>query len=271
MDDPFALTGKVALVTGSGMGIGKAIALGMAQAGADSVLNDIDQDALQTAREEISSVTNATVVAVRASVGVPSEIELLFDQVDSEFGQLNILVNNVGTVKRHRPEVHPLEDWHAVQSIGVTASLLMAQQAWKRFVDQRSGGSIINIMSIAGVTALGRGNLSHSMNKGAIGMLTKELAVEWAKYGIRVNAILPCQVLTEGFQRWLDSPTFDPNLMSKFLEGIPMNRLAMPEDIAGPAVFLASEAASMVTGVLLPVDGGNLALNAGGSHTWETA
>jgi len=78
-------------------------------------------------------------------------------------------------------------------------------------------------------------------------------------------------VMTKGFQAWLDSPTFDPALMDRFLTGIPMNRLATPEDIAGPAVFLASEAASMVTGVLFPVDGGNLALNAGGSHTWATA
>jgi NAD(P)-dependent dehydrogenase (short-subunit alcohol dehydrogenase family) len=75
-------------------------------------------------------------------------------------------------------------------------------------------------------------------------------------------------VLTEGFQRWLDSPEFDPNLMTNFLSGIPMNRLANPDDMVGPAVFLASDAASMVTGALLPVDGGNLALNAGGSHTW---
>jgi NAD(P)-dependent dehydrogenase (short-subunit alcohol dehydrogenase family) len=130
------------------------------------------------------------------------------------------------------------------------------------------GGSIINISSIAGATALGRGNLTHSVNKGGVNQLTRELAVEWAKHNIRVNAILPCQVLTEGFQRWLDSPEFDPNLMTNFLSGIPMNRLANPDDMVGPAVFLASDAASMVTGALLPVDGGNLALNAGGSHTW---
>ena len=111
-----------------------------------------------------------------------------------------------------------------------------------------NGGSIINISSIAGALALGRGNLAHSANKGAINQMTKELAVEWAKYGIRVNAILPCQVLTEGFQEWIDSPTFDPAMMESFLRGIPMNRLAKPEDMAGPAIFLASDAAAMVTG-----------------------
>lgn len=133
------------------------------------------------------------------------------------------------------------------------------------------GGSIINISSIAGALALGRGNLAHSVNKGAINSLTREMAVEWAQHGIRVNAILPCQVLTEGFQKWLDSPTFDPALMERFLQGIPMNRLATPDDMVGPAIFLASDASAMVTGTLLGVDGGNLALNAGGSHTWTTA
>ena len=152
---------------------------------------------------------------------------------------------------------------------GVTASFLCAQEAGRRMIAAGRGGSIVNISSIAGATALGRGNLSHSVNKGAVHQLTRELAVEWAKHGIRVNAILPCQVLTEGFRAWLDSPGFDPALMDRFLTGIPMNRLAEPEDIVGPTVFLASDAAAMVTGTLLPVDGGNLALNAGGSHTWE--
>ncbi len=267
---PFDLSGKVALVTGGGQGIGKAIAAGMAQAGADALICDIAESTLEPAKAEIEA-TGRRCVAVRADVGQTAEIDALFDTLDREFGQIDILVNNVGTVKRHRPEDLPLEDWEYVQRIGVTASLQCAQRAFRRMVAQGSGGSIINIMSIAGVTALGRGNISHSMNKGAVGMMTREMAVEWAKHGIRVNAILPCQVLTEGFQRWLDSPTFDPNLMDAFLRGIPMNRLAKPEEMAGPAVFLASDAASMVTGVLLPVDGGNLALNAGGSHTWNTA
>jgi NAD(P)-dependent dehydrogenase (short-subunit alcohol dehydrogenase family) len=165
----------------------------------------------------------------------------------------------------------PIEEFRRVIEIGVTGSLLCAQEAGRRMIAAGRGGSIINISSIAGASAVGRGNLAHSVNKGAINMMTKELAVEWAKHGIRVNAILPCQVLTEGFQKWLDSPGFDQALMDRFLEGIPMNRLALAEDIAGPAVFLASDAAAMVTGTLLAVDGGNLAFNAGGSHTWHTA
>ncbi len=266
----FDLSGKVALVTGGGQGIGRAIAAGLAQAGANLLICDIDESTLEPARQEIETAGNRC-AAVRIDVGKPAEIDRLFATLDREFGRIDILVNNVGTVVRRRPEELTVDEWEYVLSIGAKASLQCAQHAFERMVAQGKGGSIINIMSIAGVTALGRGNMSHSMNKGAIGMMTKEMAVEWAKHGIRVNAILPCQVLTEGFQQWLDSPTFDPKLMGVFLRGIPMNRLASPEEMAGPAVFLASDAAAMVTGVLLPVDGGNLALNAGGSHTWTTA
>ncbi|CAN5733818.1 SDR family NAD(P)-dependent oxidoreductase [soil metagenome] len=266
----FDLTSKVALITGGAQGIGKAIAKGMAVAGADILICDINESALMEVSHDLAE-TGRRIVTTNTNVGDPNAVTELFATLDQAFGSIDILVNNVGTVKRHRPEDLPLDEWNEVLSIGVTASLLCAQEAGRRMINQGHGGSVINIMSIAGASALGRGNLSHSMNKGAVGMLTKELAVEWAKHGIRVNAILPCQVLTEGFLTWLDSPSFDPNLMDAFLRGIPMNRLANPEEMAGPAVFLASDAAAMVTGVLLPVDGGNLALNAGGSHTWTTA
>ena len=144
----------------------------------------------------------------------------------------------------------------------------IAQAAANRMIPAGRGGSIIQISSIAGISALGRGNWTHSVNKGGIHQLTKELAVEWARYGIRVNAILPCQVRTESFVAALEQGVLDPAIQQRMLDGIPMGRMATPEDIAGPAVFLASDAAAMVTGTLLPVDGGNLALNAGGSREW---
>lgn len=260
----FRLDGKVALITGGGAGIGQAIAVGFAAAGADIAFCDLTEEMLGKTRTAIDA-QDRRVLAMTADTGRPADIERMFTAIDREFGRLDILVNNVGATKRHRPEEHPLDEWNQVLEIGGTGAFLCAQHAFQRMTTNDQGGSIINISSIAGAAALGRGNLSHSVNKGAVGMLTKELAVEWAKHGIRVNAILPCQVLTKGFQSWLDSPTFDPALMDRFLTGIPMNRLARPDEIAGPAIFLASEAASMVTGVLLPVDGGNLALNAGGS------
>lgn len=266
----FRLDGRVALVTGGGAGIGQAIAAGFAAFGADVAFCDLTAGSLGETQAAIEA-RGRRALALTADTGDPDDIARMFAMVDETFGRLDILVNNVGATKRHRPEAHPLDDWNRVLEIGVTGSMLCAQHAFRRMTAQGRGGSIINISSIAGASALGRGNLSHSVNKGALNMLTRELAVEWAKHRIRVNAILPCQVRTEGFQKWLDSPTFDPALMDRFLTGIPMNRLATPEEMVGPAVFLASDAAAMVTGVLLPVDGGNLALNAGGSHTWTTA
>ena len=270
MSELFDLSGRVALVTGAGLGIGKGIALGFAKHGADIVGCDINDDALAASMAEIEAIGRKT-ASLHADIGNPTDINNLFALIDQSFGRIDILVNNVGIGARFHPEDLPIEEFRRVMEIGVTGSLLCAQEAGRRMIAAGRGGSIINISSIAGASALGRGNLAHSVNKSALNMLTKELAVEWAQHGIRVNAILPCQVLTEGFQEWLDSPTFDQALMDRFLAGIPMNRLALAEDMAGPAIFLASDAAAMVTGTLLAVDGGNLALNAGGSHTWLTA
>lgn len=266
--DLFALPGRVALVTGAGAGIGRGIALGLAQAGADLLVCDIDGDGLTETVRQIEALGRRG-HGVRCDVGSDGQIMDLFAELDRVFGRIDILVNNVGHNKRSTPEDLPREELEFVLATGVTASFRCAQEAGRRMIAAGRGGSIINISSIAGISALGRGNLAHSVNKGGLNQLTRELAVEWAKHGIRVNAILPCQVLTEGFQVWLDSPGFDPALMERFLVGIPMGRLATVDDMVGPALFLASDAAAMVTGTLLGVDGGNLALNAGGSHTWS--
>jgi NAD(P)-dependent dehydrogenase (short-subunit alcohol dehydrogenase family) len=137
---------------------------------------------------------------------------------------------------------------------------------------QGTGGSIVSFSSIAGVSALGRGNFPYSVSKSGIIQMTRELAVEYAGAGIRVNAIAPAQVATESFKRGLlNNPRFmNTTLHQRMLGGIPLNRFLEPEEFVGPAIFLCSAAASAVTGVILPVDGGNLALNAGGSHTWPT-
>lgn len=262
----FDLTNRVAVVTGAGEGIGRAIAVGLAQHGANIVACDKEDATLTETIAKISDLGRAG-LGVHCDVGKAADILQLFREVDRHFGQLDILINNVGNLERAKPVELSLAKLQSVLRTGVEASLLCSQLAFPRMAKHRRG-SIINVSSIAGATALGRGNLSHSVNKAAIHGLTRELAVEWAKDGIRVNAILPCQTMTEGFQKWRDSPGFDQALMDRFLQGIPMNRLATPEDMVGPAVFLASDAAAMVTGTLLAVDGGNLAFNATGSHTW---
>lgn len=263
----FDLSGRVALVTGAGAGIGRAIANALAEAGADLLICDINDAGMAVTIAQIEA-RGRRAFGIHCDVSDAEERAALFAELDHRYGDIDILVNNVGHLHRGRPEELSVDDLDTVLRGGVMASFACAQGAARRMIAAGHGGSIINISSIAGASALGRGNFTHSANKGAINQLTKELAVEWAHFGIRVNAILPCQVLTEGFRQWMASDTFDDALHSRMLSGIPMNRMATPEEIAGPAVFLASDAAAMVTGHLLAVDGGNLALNAGGSHTW---
>lgn len=270
-DNMFALTGKVAIVTGAGAngGLGHAIALGLARFGADVAVPDIDEAGSRATAQEVEALGRKS-LAFRCDVSAPEEVERLFLEVGRVFGKIDILINNayVFPIRTH-PDELTLEEWHKFLAVDLTGYFLCAQQAIRRMLQQGTGGSIVNISSIAGVTALGRGNFPYSVTKGGVNQLTKELAVEYACKGIRVNAILPCQVLTPGLKKWMADPrTFNPVLYQRLLDGIPLNRLLVPEEFVGAAVFLCSDAARAVTGVLLPVDGGNLALNAGGSHTW---
>jgi NAD(P)-dependent dehydrogenase (short-subunit alcohol dehydrogenase family) len=123
-------------------------------------------------------------------------------------------------------------------------------------------GSIVNIGSLASITALGRGHIAYSMGMGAVVQMTRELSTEWSGRGVRVNAILPAQVVNPGLETRMAA---DPGLQAKFLSGIPTGRLGHPDDIKGLSVFLASDASSWITGALIPMDGGNLAMNAGGT------
>ena len=124
-------------------------------------------------------------------------------------------------------------------------------------------GSIINIGSLASITALGRGHVAYSMAMGAVVQMTRELSTEWSGRGVRVNAILPAQVMNRGLEKRIQA---DPNLLTTFLRGIPTGRMGCPDDIKGVAIFLASDASSWINRTLIPMDGGNLAMNAGGSY-----
>lgn len=267
MLERFSLQGKVAVVTGAASGLSQAIALGFAEAGADLVVADINAAGLKESASKFRAM-GQEVAACECDISDPTEVEKLFDAVDSTFGRVDILVNGPFAFKRQRPEDMTLEDWNGAIAVCLTGFFLCAQQAGRRMIAQGRGGSIISIGSIAGALALGRGNFVYSVAKAGVHQMTRELAVEWAQHGIRVNALLPAQMRTPSVKRWLDDPATDPGLVKHLLKGIPMNRIGESDDIVGPAIFLASDAAAFVTGAMLAVDGGNLALNAGGSHLW---
>ncbi len=256
----FDLSGKVAAVTGAASGMGRAMATALAEAGADLLLLDIDASGLEAAAAALSAL-GRRVVPARCDVSEPSDVRGAFAALDRSFGRIDFLGNVAGEGVRGKPEDIPLDDVARTWRQLVLGRFCACQEAGRRML-AAGRGSIVNIGSLASITALGRGHIAYSMAMGAVAQMTRELSTEWAGRGVRVNAILPAQVLNPGLARRIAA---DPRLEKRFLGGLPAGRLGRPEDIQGLAVLLASDASSWITGALIPMDGGNLAMNAGGS------
>jgi NAD(P)-dependent dehydrogenase (short-subunit alcohol dehydrogenase family) len=266
----FDLSGKVAVIVGAGAngGLGYVIAKAFAEYGADIVSADIDEAGAVTTADEVEALGRQA-IAIHCDAAIPEDVERLFQETDQAFGAVDILVNIPFWFPRIRPHELDLEGWNKTLETCLTSYFLCSQQAIHRMLHQDTGGSILNIGSIAGVSALGRGNFAYSVAKSGVHQMTKELAIEYARQGIRVNAILPCQILTPGLKNQLKAdPQLAERVIPRFVAGIPLGRLLEPEEFVGAALLLCSDAGRAITGVLLPVDGGNLALNAGGSVDW---
>jgi NAD(P)-dependent dehydrogenase (short-subunit alcohol dehydrogenase family) len=259
----FDLTDRIAVVTGAGGGLGTAICAGLSAYGADVALIDTNGAALRESAEGVQQ-SGRRALALELDAGDEAAVDEAFARIDDELGRVDILVNLAYTPTFGTPHELTLDDWQEAWRVNVTSYFLCCRQAAKRMIDRGAGGTIMNMCSIGGTSAIGRGSFPYSVGKGGIVMMTKEMAVEWARYGIRVNAIQPCQFLTPGLKIRLEDPALGP-IREKFLSGIPLDRLGEPHEMVGPVLFLVSDASSMVTGVLLPVDGGNLAFNAGGT------
>jgi NAD(P)-dependent dehydrogenase (short-subunit alcohol dehydrogenase family) len=261
----FDLTGKVALITGAGGGFGSAISEGFAEVGADLLLTDINPTSLQQTVQRVNVLGRSVrVEPLVADYTVDVDVRALFARLDLIFGRIDILVTCAGPAWSTRPEDLSLADLERTLHALGTGKFHLCQEAGRRMLAQGKG-SIINIGSIASVTAMGRGHVAYGMGMAAVVEMTRELSTEWSGRGVRVNAILPAQVPNEnnGLEGRMRA---NPALRETFLRGIPMGRLGKSEEIKGPAIFLASDASSWVTGMCLPLDGGNLAKNAGGSH-----
>jgi NAD(P)-dependent dehydrogenase (short-subunit alcohol dehydrogenase family) len=256
----FDLSGRVALVSGAASGMGRAMALVFAEAGADLVLADRNAEGLNRTADDISRLGRKA-VPVRCDVSDPDQIRTLFGRADEAFGRLDVLGNVAGEGILARPEDLTVDQVREVLQNLVVGRFVCCQEGGRRML-AAGKGSIINIGSLASVTALGRGHIAYSMAMGAVAQMTRELSTEWSGKGVRVNAILPAQVVNPGLTRRMQA---DPSLEATYLRGIPAGRLGRPEDIQGLALFLASDASAWITGALIPMDGGNLAMNAGGS------
>jgi len=259
----FDLSGRVAVVSGAGSGLGQAISVALAEAGADLLLVGRHLDSLDVTAQQIAGLGRRAVPGV-CDVSSPQQIDGLFEQLDREYGRIDIQFNVAGGAVLGRPEELTLEQLQlSLQSL-VIGRFYCCQQAGKRML-AAGKGSIVNIGSIASLTAMGRGHVAYSMAMGAVVQMTRELSTEWSGRGVRVNAILPAQVPSPN-NRLNERMRDDPNLRNTFLRGLPIGRLGVPEDIKGLAVLLASDASSWITGAIIPMDGGNLAKNSGGSH-----
>jgi len=246
--DKFSLKGKTALVTGSSRGLGAGIALALAEAGANVALHgsrSVPESTQQLVRE-----SGASQIALVGDVGDASVCARLVEQTIHHFGALDILVNNAGIIRRSPAAEHPEEDWNAVIAVNLTSVFHLMQHAGRHML-ARGSGKIINIASL--LTFQGGINVpSYAAAKGGVGQLTKAFANEWAAKGVNVNAIAPGYMATDN----TEALQADPERERQILERIPAGRWGCPEDLAGAAVFLASNASNYMHGQILVVDGG---------------
>jgi len=249
----FDLSGKRALVTGGGRGIGRHLAVGLAEAGADVAVASRKLANCEEVVREIEG-RGRRGLAVEADLARPGDVAALADRVIGEFGRLDVLVNNAGVIWGAPTLEFPLEGWDKVFAVNVRGLWLLSQRVAVH-MRQAGGGSIIHISSISGFRGAdetAEPAIAYSASKGAVHALTKDMAVKLAPHGIRVNAIAPGPFDTA----MLDHVRRDPAELEAFLAQVPMRRVGGEDDIKGAVVFLASEAARFVTGHTLVVDGG---------------
>jgi len=244
------LKNKVAIVTGSARGIGKAIAQRFLREGAAVAINDIDLERAEEIVHEAKS-KGKKALAVKADVSNEKEVEEMVNRVYSNFARIDILVNNAGIIKRGSTEDHSYEDWDRVIAVNLRGTY-NCSKAVIPIMKKQGCGKIVNVSSIAGKVGDIASAPSYGSSKGAINALTKSMARELAEYGICVNAVAPHAVETEMSAEW--SQEKRRQLMSQ----IPLKRLGRPEEVAAAVLFLASDEASFITGEILDVNGGYL-------------
>ena len=251
LEQKFGVHGKVALVTGSSQGLGRAMALALARSGADVIINGRDAAKLAPVVAGLSTlVPTARFHAIAADLGDRTAVQRLIDESIAWQGHLDILINNAGLIKRTPAADHSDADWDTVLDVNLTGVFTACRAAGKHML-ARGSGKIVNIASLltffGGITVPG-----YAASKGAVGQLTKALSNEWAGQGVNVNAIAP------GYMRTANTAALqaDPVRSKEILSRIPANRWGEPSDLAGAVVFLSSPASDYLSGHVMAVDGG---------------
>ena len=252
---PFSLEGKTAIVTGGGTGIGKSIAIEFARAGADVAICSRKLEHLEPVSKAIHNLGRRT-FAMAVDVRQEDQIKSVVERAVSEWGRLDVMVNNAGASFRSKPEDISINGWNTVIGINLNGVFLGCKWAGKQMMQQKSGGVIVNISSIAGV--YGSTMMSHyGAAKSAVITLTRELGVAWGRKGIRVNCIAPGPVETEGYLDVLKQAGPDgQKTYDAVAARVGMGRWGKVEEISYPCIFLASDASSWMTGETIVIDGG---------------
>ena len=257
IDELFNLNGKISVVTGGSGALGQVMALGLAKFGSEIVIADIIPDRADQTIKQIDALKRKA-LTIQVDVTDTRDVKKMGDLVLDEFGRIDILVNAAGIAIRSTAENTQEEDWNKVISVNLTGTFLCSQAVGQVMIKQK-GGKIINIASVVGQKGLFHPAdlaCSYCASKGGVIQLTRALSAEWAKFNIRVNAIAPTYFKTGMAEPLLSNKEFYNYLMVK----IPLGRIGEPEELVGPLIFLASEASTMVTGHVLNVDGGWLAI-----------
>ncbi|HDZ5416554.1 TPA: 2-dehydro-3-deoxy-D-gluconate 5-dehydrogenase KduD [Vibrio harveyi] len=247
----FKLTDKVAIVTGCDTGLGQGMALGLAQAGCDIVGVNIVEP---TETIEKIQATGRRFIDIRANLMKTDDISSIVDRAVTEFGRVDILVNNAGIIRRNDALEFSEQDWDDVMDINVKSVFFLSQAVAKQFIAQGTGGKIINVASMLSFQG-GIRVPSYTASKSGVMGITRLMANEWAAHNINVNAIAPGYMATNNTA----ALRADADRNQAILERIPAQRWGLPEDLAGPVIFLASPASNYVNGYTLAVDGGWLA------------
>ncbi len=248
--EKFSLKGKSGIVTGAGSGIGKGIATGLVQAGAELVIAGRNLEKLEAAAEEMRQF-GGPVIPAQADISKMEDIKGLVDRAVKEFEKIDFLFNNAGIIRRNPSEDFLEKDWDEVIDINLKGPFFLAQAVARVMISQERKGKIINTSSLIAVQG-GKRVPAYAASKGGLAQVTKSMANDWAKYDILVNAIGPGWVNTE-----LTEPLRqDKERFTEITGRIPLGRWADPEDLAGAAVFLASDASNYITGQTIFIDGG---------------